>query len=139
MASKSVRSGYWSALALRYLVLSIVMTALLSVLDGVMRVLVQSEVQSAFVKMATIWVYDFRFLFEQGILASVVLLVGARIFESRVLMSVGYDLADAKRLEVKGPDDDNTVWVGRRYASPSEAQKVADAFAGQLEAAAKPD
>ena len=134
----STGQGRWSERGLRFLKLSIVMCILLSVLDGVLRGVAKDELAgSAFVKMAIIWVYDFRNAFEEGILASVLLFVGAKIFETRTLMSIGYDTVDASKIAVKGPDDNNIVWVGRRYGSSYEAEVVATAFAERIGAADK--
>ena len=112
------------------------MSVLLSVLDGVLRVRTDL-MRVEFFQMATYWAVDFRIVFEQGILASVVLFVGARIFETRTIMSIGYDTADASKIAVKGPDDDHIVWVGRRYGSAHEAEAVAAAFSERLEAGQK--
>ena len=109
------------------------MCVLLSVLDGVLRGVAKDALAgSVFVRMAVIWVYDFRYAFEDGILASIVLFVGAKIFETRTLMSIGYDAVDASKIAVKGPDGDNIVWVGRRYGSSYEAEVVAAAFAERI-------
>jgi hypothetical protein len=133
-------TGLWSGRALRFLKLSIVMCVLLSVLDGVLHGLRKDELfASPFFQMSIYWTVDFRFVFEQGILASAVLFVGAKIFETRTLMSVGYDTVDASKIAVKGPDSDNVVWVGRRYGSAHEAEVVATAFAERIGAAEKAD
>jgi len=142
MFKLDVGSGQWSRTGLRFLKLSIVMSVLLSVLDGVLHGPAQYDLQTnPLLRMGVYWVTDFRYVFESGILASVVLFVGAKIFETRTLMSIGYDAIDAGKIAVKGPDDDNVVWIGRRYASPHEAQVVAAAFAERLgePAPAKPD
>ena len=142
MFKLDIGSGQWSRIGLRFLKLSIVMSVLISVLDGVIHGSPREDLlANSFLRMATYWVTDFRYLFENGIYASVLLFVGAKVFETRTLMSIGYDSIDAGKVAVKGPDDDNGVWLGRRYASPHEAQVVAAAFAERMgEAApAKPD
>ncbi len=142
MLKLDLGSGQWSQTGLRFLKLSIVMTILLSVLDGVLHGLPRDiQAESGFVRMSTVWATDFRYVFENGIYASVLLFVGAKVFETRTLMSIGYDAIDAGKIAIKGPDDDNVVWIGRRYASPHEAQVVAAAFAERLgePAPAKPD
>ena len=39
---------------------------------------------------------------------------------------------DSARVHMKGPDDDNVVWIGHRYASHLEAQTVAAAIEERL-------
>lgn len=130
--------GSWASRGLRYLQLSIVMCVLLSVLDGVLRGPLRAEALAGpFWILADTWAVDFRYVFEQGILASVILFVGARIFETRSMISIGYDAADASKLAVKGPDGDHVVWIGRRYGSAYEAEVVATAFAERIAAGEK--
>jgi len=134
----STGQGRWSERGLRFLVLSIVMCVLLSVLDGVVHGLSRDDLAgNAFLRMSVYWISDFRYVFENGIFASVVLFVGAKIFETRTLMSIGYDTVDATKVAVKGPDDENIVWIGRRYGSSYEAEVVAAAFAERIAAADK--
>ena len=114
------------------------MCVLLSVLDGVVHGLSRDDLAgNAFLRMSVYWISDFRYVFENGIFASVVLFVGAKIFETRTLMSIGYDTVDATKVAVKGPDDENIVWIGRRYGSSYEAEVVAAAFAERIAAADK--
>src|SRR5579859_5037903 len=133
MVGMPAGQGPWASRGLRYLQLSVVMCVLLSVLDGVLRGPLKTEALAGPLWiMVSYWVVDFRYVFEQGILASVVLFVGARFFESRSMISIGYDAADASKIAVKGPDGDNVVWIGRRYGSAYEAEVVAAAFAERL-------
>jgi hypothetical protein len=127
--------GAWSMLALRFLILSIVMCVLLSILDGVLHGPLREDAgTSTFLRMFIYWTSDFRYVFEQGMLAAVVLFVGAKFFETRTIMTVGFDQVDGSKIAVKGPDDDNVVWIGRRYGSPFEAQAVATTLAEQISA-----
>jgi hypothetical protein len=139
MFIKSRSEGAWSDVGLRFLTLSILMCILLSVLDGVLRGPLQEQVRDgALLRMMTYWVTDFRYLFEQGVYAATVFFVGAKFFETRTVMTIGFDRADGSKVAVKGPDDENVVWIGRRYDSPREAQAVASAMAERLAANAKP-
>jgi len=114
------------------------MCILLSILDGVIHGLDRDDLAgNAFLRMSVYWISDFRYVFENGIFASVLLFVGAKIFETRTLMSIGYDTVDAAKIAVKGPDKDDIVWVGRRYGSSYEAEVVASALAERIGAAAK--
>ena len=126
--------GAWSDVGLRLLTVSVVMCILLSVLDGVIRGPLQGDlVSNPLVRMVGCWVVDFRYLFEQGLYASTVFFVGAKFFETRTIMTIGFDRADGSKISLKGPDDENVVWIGRRYGSPAEAQAVASAIAGRIE------
>lgn len=78
------------------------------------------------------WCSDFRFLSEQMILVGVLLFVGAKFVETRHLFTVGFDDVDAHFVRVKGPDDENTVWIGHRYDSRVDAEAVATAFENRL-------
>ncbi len=68
---------------------------------------------------------DFRYLFEQTLLAATIFWLGAKFLETRAVLSLGFDRIDAARITVRGPDPDNIVWIGRRYATVLEAESVA--------------
>ncbi len=78
------------------------------------------------------WTRHFRSLFEQGIYAATLFWVGASLIETRTLLAVGFDRLDADAMAVKGPDEANTVWIGRRYETRLEAEAVAAALASRL-------
>ena len=82
--------------------------------------------------MVFAWTRNFRYLFEQGIYAATLFWVGASLIETRTLLSVGFDRLDADAMAVKGPDEANTVWVGRRYKTRLEAEAVAAALDSRL-------
>jgi hypothetical protein len=50
----------------------------------------------------------------------------------RTVFSVGFNMADSSRISMKGPDEDNIVWVGRKYDSLVEAETVATAIQQKL-------
>jgi hypothetical protein len=126
----------WSERALTVLLISIGMAIGLSILDGVMKGPVEAGVISigssengrAVYAMFTVWVVDFRYLAEQAVYAATIFLVGAKFFEMRTLFTVGFDKMDASKVKLKGPDDENVVWIGYRYANRMEAEAIAAAF-----------
>ncbi len=123
----------WSQVALYAVLVSIVMTAILSLADGLVAL---ESTRTLYYPMYRAWVSDFRYLFEQGVYAGILLFVGAKFFETRTILTIGFDRADAARMRVKGPDADNIVWIGRRYDSALEAQAVVDAMTERLKASA---
>jgi len=92
----------------------------LSFADGLLRWRLQSSSP-----MVLAWVSDFRYLFAEGINVAALLWVGASLVETRTLLGVGFDRLDAGVMSVKGPDEANTVWIGRRYGARLEAEAAA--------------
>jgi len=127
----------WSEVGLTALVVSMVMTVALALSDAIIKGIVSSGIgpRPTMTMLAT-WVIDFRYLFEQGIIASTVFLVGAKFIETRSIISIGFDRLDVHKMAVKGPDTDNTVWIGRRYGTKSEADMVAELLAERLKESA---
>jgi hypothetical protein len=125
------------------LAVSIAMLVILIFADGVLKGLMSpSGVYSGIpqyswpvVTMST-WVVDLRYFFEEGIYASTVLFVGAKFFETRNLLSVGFDRLDASNMVIKGPDDDNIIWTGRRYGAKFEAESVVAVLTERLKESA---
>jgi hypothetical protein len=124
----------WSALALRGVKISLALSIILSALDGVVRVMVKSDPWTPqLIQMAVFWISDFRYLSEQVLLVAAILFVGAKFFETRTVLMLGFDRDDASKITLKGPDDENIVWIGRRYDSVLEAEAAAAAAARKLE------
>jgi len=128
MFSPSKSDPVSSGRAVRWMVFSVVVTAALCVADGV----VAPHSHDPEYVLISRWVYDFRFLFEQLILVSAVLYVGARFLETRTVFSVGFNTGDTSRISTKGPDADMIVWIGRKYDSDMEAETVAAALREKL-------
>ena len=106
---------------------------MLIVADGVIKAMLSSGMHfSPATTMISTWVVDLRYLFEQGVFASTLFFVGAKFLETRSILTVGFDRLDSDRMAVKGPDDDNIVWIGRRYGTKSEAESVATVLAERL-------
>lgn len=92
----------WSWWGLRALIVSVAITGILSLFDGVLRVPIAFEARGIpNIQMLEIWVSDFRFLFEQGIYASVIFFIGAKFIETRTILSIGFDKLDAGRCFAK--------------------------------------
>ncbi len=81
-------------------------------------------------------VIDFHFLCDQGVYAAIILLVGAKFFETRTVITIAFDKLDAAKMHLKGPDSDNIVWVGRKYGSAIEAEAVSAAMQSRLQESA---
>ncbi len=134
----------WSNVGLRVLVFSIIAAVALALADGVMKGPVENSLimagrdpksASVFVMLST-WVVDFRYLAEQAVYAATVFFVGAKFIETRTTFTVGFDKADSTKISFKGPDENNVVWIGHRYANLLEAEAVAEAFAERLKESA---
>jgi hypothetical protein len=123
----------WSDVGLKAAIYSFVLAAFLSFAHGLLYILSEQRPDTHGVYMLLVyWCSDFRYLSEQLILAGILLFVGAKFVETRKLFTVGFDSVDAQHVRVKGPDDDNTVWVGHRYGSRTDAEAVAVAFENRL-------
>lgn len=83
--------------------------------------------------MLTSWISNLRYLFSNLTLSSAILFVGLVFLETRSTLSIGFDKLDAATISVRGPDDENIVWVGQRYRSELEAKAVAEALTYKLQ------
>src|ERR1700753_2344081 len=106
----------WSNIAIRVLIGSVVAAVVLTLLDGILKGPVamshlSEDSRGSYVMLAT-WLVDFRYLAEQGVYAATVFLVGAKFIEMRTVLTVGFDRQDSAKMSLKGPDDDNVVWIG---------------------------
>ncbi len=130
----------WSKLGRNALVVSIILASALSIVDGILKGPVQhagTGVDPTYIMMAT-WTVDFRYLFEQGILAAAVFFIGAMFLETRTTFTIGFDKLDAEKMSIKGPDENNVVWIGHRYGTPLEAESIANALSERLKESAAP-
>ena len=140
MFAKLKGHGEWSTLALRLMILSVVMCVALAFLDGMLHGRIYDEAGAdPFFRMVLYWTIDFRYVFENGVYASTLLFVGSKFFESRTVLTVGFDTVDGSKVTVKGPDDEHVVWIGRRYDTAQEAEAVASVIADRLAAGASAD
>ncbi len=127
----------YSFIGLAALIGSLVGMIALSIADGLIRgYAVQHMASSDSLTTWTTWIVDFRYCFENGIWAATVFFIGAKFLETRTVLSVSFDRLDAKRIAVRGPDENNVVWIGRKFESPLEAQAVADTLAERLKQSA---
>ncbi|HEX4295121.1 MAG TPA: hypothetical protein VHZ29_13390 [Rhizomicrobium sp.] len=130
MAFVSDKQEGWSRFALQLTVVSIAMAALLGLLHGALENPALHN-SSKWIMWVT-WCSDFRYLFEQLIFTGSILLVGAKFFETRTIFTVGFDKTDAAKISMKGPDEDNIVWIGHKYGSRLEAETVAATIESRL-------
>lgn len=124
----------WGQRGLQLAIWSTVLAAALSVLHGVAYGLHYTSANHGLWAMLETWFGDFRFLFEQLVYVGALVFVGAKFFETRTIFSVGFDKLDAAKIAMKGPDDDNVVWIGQRYTTRLEAEAVAAAIEDRLKA-----
>ncbi|MDE1986547.1 MAG: hypothetical protein KGL29_15485 [Alphaproteobacteria bacterium] len=127
------KSDELSRLALRTALISVAATVVLSIVHG----LLQGDLRavnygSPWYAMAVTWCVDFRILFEQLIYAGAIVFIGAKFIETRSIFTVGFDKLDAAKVSMKGPDDDNIVWIGHRYGTRMEADIVATTIESRL-------
>lgn len=94
--------------------------------------MLQQGAGSGTVAMLSSWCFNFRYFFEQLIYVGTLIFVAAKFFEGRTILTIGFDRLDAKRVSIKGPDEDNIVWIGHRYATNVEADAIAEAFRTRL-------
>jgi hypothetical protein len=133
---------HWSQLGLKGLIWSIIGFVILAILDGILKgplaasdwALTNSG-RISFVMIGT-WVVDFRYLTEQTIYAATIFFIGAKFIETRSTFTIGFDKQDVARISLKGPDENNIVWIGHRYGTQMEAETVAEAFAERLKESA---
>jgi hypothetical protein len=134
----------WSTIGIRVLVFSIIAAIALALADGIMKGPVENTLvlegrnprDVPVFTMFSTWVVDFRYLAEQAVYAATMFFVGAKFIETRTIFTIGFDKVDAANVSFKGPDENNIVWVGHRYANALEAEAVAEAFAERLKKSA---
>jgi hypothetical protein len=142
MFTPSNPSRPWSQIGLRALIGAIIASVILAALEGIWKGPVEasdwalSASGHVSIIMIAVWIVDLRFLAEQAIYAATVFFVGAKFFETRSVFTIGFDKQDAAKISLKGPDADNIVWIGHRYATAMEAETVAEAFAERLKESA---
>ncbi len=127
----------WSKFGLKVVFVSVASVTVLSLIHGLLEGPFRDLVmESRNFSMWLTWCADFRYLFEQLIYAGTVFFIGAKFFETRTIFSIGFDNMDSARVSVKGPDEDNIVWIGHRYGSRMEAETVASTIESRLKESA---
>jgi hypothetical protein len=125
---KLYRPRTWSKRALTTMVLSFLACVALSVGDGVVSDAWVAQPHNHMLIMGRTWIADLRFLAEQVIYASTILFIGAKFFEQRTVISVGFDRPDSGKMAVMGPDENGYLWVGRKYPSRIEGENAVAAL-----------
>ena len=131
----------WSKRGWDLAVYSTVAAILLSLFDGLFHGPLSARYTgdlhtAGMLSMLSTWCYDLRQVADEWIFVGVVLFVGAKILETRSSFAIGFDRLDADKVSVKGPDGDNVVWIGHRYADSVEAQAVAETIGRRLKESA---
>lgn len=120
----------WGRFGLRLAIGSAIVATLLSLAHGLLEYPGLHE--SPWWLPIITWCVDMRYVIEQLIYVGAIVFVGAKFFETRTIFTVGFDRLDAAKVAMKGPDDDNVVWIGQRYPSRLEAETVAAAIEERL-------
>jgi hypothetical protein len=127
----------WSELGIRILIGAVIASVVLAILDGILRGrLYGAGADRPALEMMAIWVSDFRYLADQAIYAATIFIVGAKFIEMRTVITIGFDKLNAAKMVIKGPDEDNIVWIGHRYGTPFEAEAVASVLGERLKESA---
>ena len=128
----------WSKFALQVVLVSVVGVTVLSLADGVLRGPFQATEYHGerILTMLLTWCMDFRSLFAQLVYAGAIVFIGSKFIETRTIFMVGFDKLDAAKVNMKGPDEDNIVWIGHRYGSRMEAETVAATIESRLKESA---
>ena len=124
----------WSKFGLQVAVASVVLVTVLGLIEGVFRgpLQVTQYGGGTILTMLLVWCMDFRYLFEQLIYAGAIVFIGGKFIETRSIFTIGFDNLDKDKVRMKGPDDDNIVWIGHRYGSRMEAETVASTIESRL-------
>jgi hypothetical protein len=88
------------------------------------------------VTMFSTWCINLTLLSDQLIYVGALIFIAAKFFEGRTILTVGFDRLDTRKILVKGPDDENVVWIGSRYETSLEAEAIADTFRARLKESA---
>jgi len=116
---------------------SAILTVVFSAADSVMRGMVHTYEHDPI--SVAIWgtlAYDLKYFSQQLIYVGALLFIGAKFFETRTILTVGFANLDKDKMRLRGPDDENVVWVGQRYGTRLEAEAMASALQSRLEAEA---
>jgi hypothetical protein len=138
MFNARIASGSLSQTSLRVGVASLVSAIVLALCEGHLRGPgglndnVRSFEAVAWISMAASCCYSLRNVAEIVTEAAAIVFIGAKFLEVRGTLSVGFDKLDSDKVTITGPDDNNIVWIGRRYRTRLEAESVAVTLASQL-------
>jgi hypothetical protein len=139
------RQKRWSERGLSLTIWSTVAAVLFAIADGVLKGPLSLRYgiglggglnSAAILSMLATWCYDLRQVAEEGMFIGIVLFAGAKFFETRTIFTVGFDNLDSAKISMKGPDDDNIVWIGHRYGTRLEAETIAATIESRLKESA---
>ena len=127
------KQNQWSALGLKVVIGGIIACVLLTIPHGIFEGFVYDPARerTMWMTLAT-WCNDLRFLSEQLIFVGAIVIVGGKFIETRSIFTIGFDKMDTAKVSMRGPDDDNIVWIGHRYGTRMEAETVAATIESRL-------
>lgn len=128
------KTAAWSRRGLHLLAWSTAGSVAMAILEGVVRgPVAYAHNAPAAAAMFAAWCFGLRGVGETLMSAGALVFVAGKFLETRTTFSVGF--SDARNVLSKGPDEDNVVWVGHRYASRLEAEAAAGAIESRIKAA----
>ena len=137
MLFKIEKQDKWSRVGLKTCIVSVIVVAAIAILDGFLQGPAMLHARDFTIgAMVVTWLYDFRMLFNQLVYVGAIVFVGAKFIETRSIFTVGFDKLDTEKVRLRGPDEDNVVWIGHRYGTPIEAATVAEAIQSRLKESA---
>jgi hypothetical protein len=129
--------GNWSARALTGLFATAALFIVLSVAHALLEMKLHPIIESNDTANVLIWLdNDIRTLCEQLVYVFAIIFVGAKFFETRTTFGVSFDRIDTAKMRLKGPDEENIVWIGHKYGNRAEAEAVAAIFENRLQESA---
>jgi hypothetical protein len=132
----------WSERGLSLAIWSTVVAVVLALADGVFKGPLAIKYgmgdmhYAAVLSMLATWTYDLRQTVDGLIYIGALVFIGAKFFETRTIFTVGFDNLDGAKISMKGPDDDNIVWIGHRYGTRMEAETIAATIESRLKESA---
>ena len=123
----------WSDKGFSLAIWATLVSVFLALAEGVFRgPIAYSHISAGSIVMFANWCYSFRNISETLISAGVFLFIGGKFLENRTTLTLGFEALDSSQISMKGPDDNNVVWVGHRYGTRLEAEAIAATIESRL-------
>jgi hypothetical protein len=127
------KQSSWSDKGLSLAIWATLASVFLALAEGIFRgPIAYSHVSAGSIVMFANWCFNFRNISETLISAGVLIFIGGKFLENRTTLTLGFDTLDSSQISMKGPDDNNVVWVGHRYGTRLEAETIAATIESRL-------
>jgi len=127
----------WSDKGLSLAIWATLASVFLALAEGILRGPIgYAHVSAASVSMFFYWCYGLRNVTETLIYAGTIVFIGGKFLENRTTLTLGFETLDSSQISLKGPDDNNIVWVGHRYGTRLEAEAIAATIESRLKESA---